>query len=74
MGVKFSLRFGSQRRVEMEPNLKKEDYSLDFILETYVGGGGKWQWKQLLYLVIVISATQVPFYLHMYSAYTPDHR
>ena len=74
MGVELSLRFGSQRRVEMEPNLKKEDYSLDFILETYVDGGGKWQWKQLLYLVIVISATQVPFYLHMYSAYTPNHR
>lgn len=60
---------------KMAANLKKEkEYSLDYILEAYVGGGGKWQWKQLSLLVIIISASQVPFYLHLYSTYTPSHR
>ena len=61
--------------MKMAANVKKEkEFSLDYILETYVGGGGKWQWKQLSFLVIVISAAQVPFFLHLYSAYTPSHR
>ena len=50
-----------------------KDNSLDFILETHVGGGGRWQWKQFL-LLLAVNAAEAPFMLHLYSAYTPSHR
>ncbi len=51
---------------------KAKDY--DDILERYVGGGGRWQWKKLMWLFPVHVSCGLPLLLHMFSAYTPPHR
>lgn len=50
----------------------KKDF--ETILEDYVGGGGWWQWKKLIWLFPVHVACGIPLLLHMFAAYTPPHR
>ena len=57
----------------MEQN---EDKNVDFdtILEKYVGGGGKWQWLRLFWLFPLHVTFGIPILLHLFTAYTPNHR
>ena len=47
---------------------------LDYILDNLVGGGGRWQWTKMMFLLPVYVAMGAPLLLHMFTAYTPDHR
>ena len=53
---------------------EKEEKDIDFILDNYVGGGGKWQWKILLIMFPVTWISGYPLFLDVYAAYTPVHR
>ena len=58
--------------MEEEPEKNME---FDTILEQYVGGGGKWQWRKLfIWLAPVHVACGVPLLLHLFTAYAPSHR
>ncbi len=53
---------------------KSATKDLDYILETMVGGGGRWQWRKALWLVPQYAANGIPLMLHMFTAYSPRHR
>ena len=36
--------------------------------------GSKWQWKQFALLLLASITSSVPFYLHMFAAFVPEHR
>ena len=56
----------------MEDSEKNLDF--DTILENYVGGGGKWQWRKLFWLAPAHIAYSIPILLHLFTAYAPSHR
>lgn len=49
-------------------------FDFDYVLETFVGESGSWQWRQFFYLLLQSAANSVPFLLHLFTAYTPNHR
>lgn len=48
--------------------------TFDHILVNYVGGGGVWQWKRLLYLYPSNFAASSAPLIHVLTAYVPPHR
>jgi hypothetical protein len=48
----------------------------DYILESIVGGSGRWQWQKVLLLIPGWIATggAGSLLIQMFSAYTPPHR
>ena len=49
-------------------------YDFDYILQTYVGEDGKWQWYQLGIILVLTVPMSVTVHLPVFTAYTPDHR
>jgi hypothetical protein len=47
---------------------------IDYILDTYVGGGNRWQWLILMILCPTAWAAYYPVFLHIFAAYEPTHR
>ena len=58
----------------LEASSSSAPKDLDYILDDLVGGGGRWQWTKMLFLIPVYVAMGTPLLLHMFTAYTPDHR
>ena len=48
--------------------------NLDYVLEHIVGGSGLYQWRTYLLMFPVELITGVTLFLHLFSAYTPQHR
>lgn len=49
-------------------------YNYDYLLENYIGGAGKWQLIQYSLLLLQSAASAIPFFLYMYSTFSPPHR
>ena len=47
---------------------------IDYILDTYVGGGNRWQWLTLMILCPTAWAAYYPVFLHIFAAFEPTHR
>lgn len=61
----------SSSSLQVEDNGPKD---LDYILDHLVGGGGRWQWTKMVFLIPVYVAMGLPLLLHMFTAYTPEFR
>ena len=51
-----------------------DDPDFDFILDRVVGGGGRWQIRKSFFLVCTFVSGGLPLLLHLFTAYTPEHR
>lgn len=49
-------------------------YDFDFVLSTYVGSHGRWQWYQFAVQLLSGITGTIGVLLPIYAAYTPDHR
>jgi len=49
-------------------------HDIDYILDHYVGGGGRWQWLIFFATFPTCWASTYPLFMHMFTAYKPDHR
>jgi len=55
--------------------MQSEDVQdVDYILDHYVGGGGRWQWLIFIATFPTYWASIYPLFMHMFAAYKPDHR
>ena len=53
---------------------KDENENLDFVLERYVGGAGRYQYRTYAGMFPIPLVTSVVLYIHLFAAYTPEHR
>jgi hypothetical protein len=49
-------------------------YDFDYILDKYIGGGGRWQWLMFLTTLPISWGSAYPIFIHIFAAYKPDHR
>ncbi len=56
------------------PASSKENVHFDHVLDHYVGATGLWQWRQYALVLLQTFASMLPFMVHIFSAYTPEHR
>ena len=56
----------------MDPS--KEEPDFDLLLDRVCGGGGRWQVKMSAMLVLTYLSGGLPLLLHLFTAYTPEHR
>ncbi len=49
-------------------------FDIDYILDNYVGGGGRYQWLIFLATLPISWAASYPLFIHIFAAYKPDHR
>ncbi len=47
---------------------------IDHILEDFVGAAGPWQYRFMVLVLTLFSATYLIIFLHLFAAYTPPHR
>ena len=56
------------------PDMKPEKKDVDYILEYFVGGFGRWQVLNTLCFWPTIWVAGLPVFMTIYSLYTPSHR
>ena len=67
----------SAATVDEEYSTPEKEYStenIDYLLKTYVGGSGRWQWGLMLCLFPVCFASGYPLLIHTLATYEPAHR
>ncbi len=71
---KLSTRDEEEEEEEDNDKAEHDAGDIDSILDDIVGGGGRWQWTKLLLLVPQNFTNGLPLLLHMFTAYSPEHR